>query len=420
MFATESEKSEYIRMALEQRLGAIIGSLEDLNRATVTLSIPPRSNAVITANKQYPSAAVVVYPKNDRKLSSKQIQGITNIVKASLPGLTEENVLIADNLGFPLIAEDLGVDAVDDALRKLVFKNELERDIKNKISDLLTPAFNIDGFSAVVNMTLNFDSRVSEETVYTPSDEGDNSGVKAYEENKEATGFQTDVGGVAGVEVGADNTYPTGELMGNGQWSEIDNSATYLVDTRKEQVEKAGYVIDGLSIAVVIYQDYLSDVQRDELVNLVGQAGGVNPLAFNDVITVANFPKFGESEFDDSPDDAIIGNLTLVELIILGAVVLGVIIILAVILFVMSRNNAKKRKRFERMVMESGKFGDVPDGADNLLNIGIDGLPLDVQSLTDDSVETKEGVIRREIAQFAKQSPEIVASLLKNWMKETE
>ena len=51
----------------------------------------------------------------------------------------------------------------------------------------------------------------------------------------------------------------------------------------------------------------------------------------------------------------------------------------------------------------------------------LDGAsPADIPSLSAEE-DTKEVAIRREISDFAKNSPEIVAQLLKNWMKdETE
>lgn len=45
---------------------------------------------------------------------------------------------------------------------------------------------------------------------------------------------------------------------------------------------------------------------------------------------------------------------------------------------------------------------------------------LEIPSLTDEQTETKEVVIRREITEFANHSPEIVAQLLKSWIKSEE
>ena len=51
-------------------------------------------------------------------------------------------------------------------------------------------------------------------------------------------------------------------------------------------------------------------------------------------------------------------------------------------------------------------------------SLNLDGTPVEVPSLLDAGEETKETVIRREISDFAKNSPDIVAQLLKNWMKD--
>ncbi|MBQ4310217.1 MAG: hypothetical protein II773_01340, partial [Oscillospiraceae bacterium] len=84
MFTTESEKLEYSRMALESRLSAIIGSLENVDKATVTLSLPKQKNTVIAAYQADPTASVVVYLKGSSALSSSQIHGIDHIVQMSV------------------------------------------------------------------------------------------------------------------------------------------------------------------------------------------------------------------------------------------------------------------------------------------------------------------------------------------------
>ena len=75
--------------------------------------------------------------------------------------------------------------------------------------------------------------------------------------------------------------------------------------------------------------------------------------------------------------------------------------------------------KFEQQVLaasaaEEGSENEIVD----TFNLNLDGSPVEVPSLLDSGEETKETVIRREISEFAKNSPDIVAQLLKNWMKE--
>lgn len=420
MFSTESEKREYARMALENRLSAVISSLEGVEKATVTLSIPEQQNTVITTVKKEPSASVVVYLGKNVVLTNEQIEGIRHIVQMSYVGLKEENISIVDSYGIPQIEKETSVDVVADVTKKLAFKTNLENTIKEKILELLRPIYGDDGVSVAVNMVLDFDSKVSEKTDYTP--EGNtNSGVLQHGDATEASGGTTVDGGVVGVETNADDTYPTGDTNGNGAWTENSLSNTYLVDTYKEQVEKAGYDIESLSIAVVVYTDYISEAQRQDLVRLVANAGSVNPDLADSVVTVTNFAKFDANLGNDVSVPVYLFGLTFNQLIVAGAILLILLIVLIVVLIITSSSAKNKRRKFEEQVL-AASMADAEEGREitDTFNIGLDGQPVEIPSLTNEATDTKDVVIRREITDFARNSPEIVAQLLKNWMKEEE
>ncbi len=420
MFTTSSQEREYARMALEERLSAIVGTFEGVQKATVTISIPEQKNTVISSLRQDPTASVTVYLNPDYKLTDKQIVGIRSTVRNGCVGLTDENISIVDGYGIPQIEGENEIDVVADETRKFAFKTNLENSIKNKVLELLIPVYGDDGVSVAVNAVLNFDKKVSENTDYSADGNG-NTGVLQHGDASEASGGTTADGGVVGVETNADDTYPTGNTNGTGAWSENSVSNTYLVDTYKEQVEKAGYTIDGLSISAVIYTDYISEAQKADLVNVVANAGGVNPTVAQDVVTVTNFPKFGtQAETETAP--VYLFGLTLDQLIAAAAILLILLIIIVVVLVITSRNAKNKRAKFEQQILASEALA----GADgepivDTFTMDLEGAnPADIPSLTAEE-DTKEVAIRREISDFAKNSPEIVAQLLKNWMKdETE
>lgn len=417
MFTTESEKRQYERIAAEERLSAILSSFEGVRDAVATLTIPEKKNTVIEAYKQEPSANAVIYLEDDVKLTNEQIEGMTYLITTY--GIKKENITLVDNYGALLLAEDTPADVVAEETRKLKFKNDLEDQIREKIEALLIPAYGEDGFSAAVNMVLNFDSKVSEDTVYTPST-NDERGMLQHTDASQASGYATADGGVQGVETNADDTYPEGTTNGNGQWSENSVSNTYLVNTYKEQVEKAGYVIDGLSISVVIYTDYLPDTTRQNLVNLVANAGTVNPAVAQDVVTVTNLQKTPDTV--DASAQTFIFGLTLSQLVILGAILLGILLILIIILVSLRTSAKRKRREFEKTILAQHAPAEGEPLIDSFFSLSDEGSPsVDIPSLNADTgVETKETIIRRELTDFARTSPEIVAQLLRSWVHEEE
>ena len=110
--------------------------------------------------------------------------------------------------------------------------------------------------------------------------------------------------------------------------------------------------------------------------------------------------------------------LTAQELIVGAAAFLVLLIIALLIWFIASRNAKKKKKKFERALMEAQQAG-AGGIIDEVFNPQ-DTEGLNIASLSDSDQETKEVIIRREICEFAQHSPQIVAQLLKNWMREGE
>ncbi len=419
MFSSESQKEEYARIALEQRLGAIISSLECVDKAIVSLSIPTESNTVITTLKKYPTANVTVTLVGAEKLSNEQITGITNIIMNAHSGLTAEHISIVDSFGLPQIIGEEEIDVVADMTRKLRYKTELEHSIQDKILSLLQPSYGIDGVSAQVNMVLNYDSKVSETTDYS-ADGDNNTGVLHESGGADASGGTVVDGGIIGVDPNADDTYPTGNIGGNEGWTESEFSNLYLVDMYKEQVQKDGYSIDGLSVAVVVYTDYLSPATKDELVNLAANAAGVDPLVAVDLVTVTSLLPF-EDKFETEEEVPVyLFGLTFNQLVLAAVILLILIIILIVALIIASKNSSNKRRVFEQQILESSAFGGDDDDIIDSFTIDVNGQRVEIASLADEAADTKEVVIRREIAEFAKNSPEIVAQLLKSWIKEDE
>lgn len=420
LFSTEAEKREYARMALESRLSAIVGSLDGVEKATVTLYIPQENNAVIKSYIKDVTASVVVYLEKNYKLSNEQIEGITHIIMKSHGNMKEENISIVDGDGVLQVVEETTIDVVADVTRKLAFKTTLENSIKNKILELLVPVYSEDGVSVAVNMVLDFDKKVSETTDYS-ADGNANTGVLQHADATDASGSTTVDGGVVGVETNADDTYPTGDTNGNGAWSESSLSNTYLVDTYKEQVENMGYDIEGLSISVIIYTDFISDPDRLALVKAVATAGGVNTELAEELVSVINFPRFEDNILGEETSPVYLFGLTFNQLVIAGAILLILLIILIVVLVITSQSAKIKRKKFEQQVLaasatEEGESGEIVD----TFVLNLDGESTEVPSLLDDVEDSKELVIRREIGDFAKNSPDVVAQLLKSWMKEEE
>ncbi len=421
MMTTESEKKVYYYLALESKLAAVVAQFNGIESSVVNLAVPEQKNTVIATLRQEPSASVTVHIERNGYLSNDQINGITALIAAAVPGMKEENVVIVDGNGIQQIAGVSSIDEIANLTRKFAFKTQMENSIRDKIYAMLIKSYGEENVSVAVNMLLNFDSKVSELVDYQ-AEPNTNTGVLQHGDVVEANGSTTADGGVVGVERNADDTYPTGDTNGNGAWSESEISNTYLVDTYKEQIDKEGYTIDGLSIGVMLNTDYISEPIRTDLVKLIANVGGVVPEVAPEVISVVNLPTFGADIItDDVLQPKIFGGFSLNQLLLAAAILAIILIVLFLVLAISNGSAKKKRARFEQQVIAYTGFDEEEKVAVAAgFTVNADGEPLDFPSLTDDSVETKEVVIRREIGEFAKTSPDIVAQLLKSWMKDED
>lgn len=422
MFTTESERELYEQIDVQRRLEAQLTKMEQVSAAEVNISIPKQKNTVISSIREYPKASVMLTLDGIEKLSNNQITGIKNLVKMTVTGLTDDNVEIIDSYGIPQIINlDGDYDEIVNETKKFAYKSRLEESIENEILKLLLPAYGDGGANATVNIMLNTDKRVSEEVNYTGDSNNGAAGVLSHADGSDASGGTTVAGGVVGVEGNADDTYPVGDTNGTGAWSENSFSNTYLVDTFKEQIEGSGYRIEDLSVSVVIYTDYLADATRQSLVDMAGKAALIRPEFYDDFVSVINLPKF-EDPLDFEPaEPTYLFGLTFNQLVLVGAILLILLIALFVIMAVISGNAKKKRKEFEKQIIEtSGLVAAEGEEPVDMFVLTDPETGIEVPSLTDEQIETKEVVIRREITEFANHSPEIVAQLLKSWIKSEE
>lgn len=422
MFDTEAENEMAYQIDTQNRLEAQLREMEQIAAAEVNISIPKHKNTVITSVREYPKASVMLTLDGIEKLSNKQITGIKNLVKMSVVGLTDENVEIIDSYGIPQIIDlEASYDEIVNETKKFAFKSQIEESIRDKVLGMLIPAYGEEGAYVAVNiMLLNGDKQVQENVDYS-GEGGGNTGVLSHADGSDAAGGTTVAGGVVGVEGNADDTYPTGDTNGNGAWNENSFSNTYLVDTFKEQIEKAGYRIEDLSVSVVVYTDYLNETTRASLIDAVGKAASIRPEFQEDLVSVINLPPFVNSLELEPTEPTYLFGLTFNQLVLVGAILLILLIALFVTLAVISGNAKKKRKEFEKQIIEtSGLVGVDGEEPVDMFVLTDPDTGVEVPSLTDEQIETKEVVIRREITEFANHSPEIVAQLLKSWIKNEE
>ena len=438
LWSTDTDKREVKRQQLEARLGATIASMDKIQSATANITLPEVSNYALSDNKGESQCAVFIQLKADAEpLTNEEVRAIYRGVTTSVEGLTKENVSIMHSklnsyewvdpeLDQPEEDEDTDKSGVDIARKRLEFEQEFVQVLKDGLGDMFTKMYGEDGFAFNVSARLNYDSRNTESTQYTPA-EGTDHGVKDHEDKVTWGGALDEDGGIVGVTPNADLSpdYPTYTGLEDGQnYYYNKEEIQYSVSNVKETVTKDGYSIDSLSVGLVVNQTNMTQGERDALQAIVANAAGTTV----DLVSVYNIP-FALSATNNGGANGD-GNLQIItppvdtfrNTLLYVVVGLGIVLILLLVMTLMMSHSRKKkiRRRQEAAFAAAAQSGQTQTaaGATAQEQESPEEVDFNIASLTEEAAkESRETILKREISDFSKTNPEIVAQIIKNMMK---
>ena len=438
LWSTDTDKREVKRQQLESRLGATIASMDKIQSATANITLPEVSNYALSDNKGESQCAVFIQLKADAEpLTNEEVRAIYRGVTTSVEGLTKENVSIMDSklnsyewvdpeLDQPEEDEDTDKSGVDIARKRLEFEQEFVQVLKDGLGDMFTKMYGEDGFAFNVSARLNYDSRNTESTQYTPA-EGTDHGVKDHEDKAAWGGALDEDGGIVGVTPNADLSpdYPTYTGLEDGQnYYYNKEEIQYSVSNVKETVTKDGYSIDSLSVGLVVNQTNMTQGERDALQAIVANAAGTTV----DLVSVYNIP-FALSATNNGGANGD-GNLQIItppvdtfrNTLLYVVVGLGIVLILLLVMTLMMSHSRKKkiRRRQEAAFAAATQSGQTQAaaGATAQEQESPEEVDFNIASLTEEAAkESRETILKRETSDFSKTNPEIVAQIIKNMMK---
>ncbi len=292
---------KYLR-ALEGELARTINALSPVDRSNVNLAIPKES--LFVSKEVAPSASVMVQLQPDSVLSHKQIRGIKNLVAASVPKLTPENVTLINADGETLGDEDEMIAMSELSAMQQKYKSLEEKKRERKIVNVLAPF--IGGKDRVVaNVTIEFDFSQQSSTSEVFDPDSVVRSEQSVEEKREGSS-PAPTGGVPGVVSnigpveGLESTKSQDKYTKNSTTTNYEISKT--VSTTKGEFSK----IKRITAAVVVDGKYrhtkdadgndqdlleyvaLDESQLDAITSLVKQSIGVDEKR-GDQVSVRNF-----------------------------------------------------------------------------------------------------------------------------------
>ena len=426
VMTTDYEKKTIEKYQLNQRLEAVIETLDGVKNANVTISIPEENTYAWSKDTTKPTASVSITLYGENSLNTKQVNGIKQLVSKSVPNLTAENVAVIDtSSGEELGGASDGSSQVDLSQFKRTIEKAYENDVESSVMKVLGPVFGANNVGITAKSVMDVDKKIQEIITYKPSTEGGNTGVISDGAS----------GGAAGAETNSDiTTYPGVTVDGNTIYAKDEKSYKYLVSQVKEQVQGDAASIKDLTISVVINQQMMNDTQRTQIANLVAHAAAIDPSK----VVVYNAP-FAEKPAAETASNGLITPEMTRILIFVG---IGAAALLLLIIILLAVTRARKRK----MVEAEGEEIPVPEDFYELTPVSgqepEEEAEEDPEALAREQARKeaeealrskkealealeksrevrsgKEEVLRGKLKDFAAQNPEIAAQLIRTWLR---
>jgi flagellar M-ring protein FliF len=406
---SDFEKRMWQNIDAREGLRSTIMNHPFVTGANVIISQPDNSNALFGRETTPVTASVLLVLSEP--LTPEQVTGIITLVSGGYPDLLPENVTVTDhnmNILNPREPTELDIYAEHEDIR-LQMQSRFERGILR----LLNPIFGADRVGAVVYVELDFDDRESESITFSPV-VGNEDGivVSLHETIERATG-----GRQAG-QPGADENgwdVPLYAEVGDlgDSWESNIRIVNYEVNQVVERVNVARGKIVNLTASITIDSNELvADLDNSRAIqDIVAGTLGLDRANHNR-ISVNIVPFRGQelineamrSLIDARREDELREFWTRMALI----AVLGICLI--IIIWRVFKLFHKGPTEDELLEMQrAAELEDLDEYAD-LLRLASMDEPLE---------ETKTPE-RMKIEDFVERSPDMVATLLRNWLNDEQ
>ncbi|MEZ4755118.1 MAG: flagellar basal-body MS-ring/collar protein FliF [Bdellovibrionota bacterium] len=302
---TFQEKIKFMR-AIQGELERTITSLDVVSSARVHITQPEKT--VFAKRASEATASVMLKLRAGAELSKEQVNGIANIVAASVEGLDKSNVKIIDIFGNLLTPDDVEGEELGVEATRIQFQREVEKGYVNRIEQMLLKVLGPGKIVARVTAELDFSMNEREEESFDPGGQV----IRSERQIEEGAGG-TQRGGIPGVvsnlSSNAELLAPPGSGNSSSRKEQLKNyevsraviktssprgslqklSVAVLVDGTYETAD--GKPVEGEAAASALVFKPLDTEVMNQIEDIVRSAVGYDPVR-GDTVTVENIPFF--------------------------------------------------------------------------------------------------------------------------------
>ncbi|MEY8392061.1 flagellar M-ring protein FliF C-terminal domain-containing protein [Lachnospiraceae bacterium 45-W7] len=411
---TEADKSKKYQLYLQEELAAHLEKLDNVESASVKLSMPVDDGTVLALeNDTY--AAVTLSLSED--MDEEKAGGLARWIATAVGNDNMDDISIMDSAGNVLFAGGDSATSVGAASSQLSYKTKAENMVKSQVKDVILGTGVYDSASVGLNLDVSFDEREEVDNNYYTED-GAEHGPVASERIFEEESNGAD-GGVPGTDTNnADDTMytlPDGTISSQTV-SDTDRqyNTSNKVTTTKGGIGDVNYDNSSITVVANQYRNYsesalrssgqLDDMTFDEFVaenrekvkldvdpdfiQMVSKATGFSED--NIVIVAYEVPFF---EYADSGSRDFFDYLPIIIAVL-------IMLMLGYVVFRSTRKEQVAEPEPELSV--ESLLASTKEAQENLEDIGF----------------SEKSETRVLIEKFVDENPEAVASLLRNWLNE--
>lgn len=414
---TQMDKKVKYQEALQGELARTIQSLDKVRAANVILAMP--EDTLFSDNEQPAKASVVIRTQDSQVLTSREVQGILNLVANSVEGLTTENVVIVDQYG-NMVSDNMLLDnqnITSQVQAQMLMKRSFEKEKEKAIQTMLDKTLGQDNSVVRVHADLIFDNREQRDERYFHDEDGPF--IRSQSITEEAS-TQTTVNPV-GIP-GTDTNIPQYlEVDPNAQGEstyERETSDTNYEINRTEtvtQFAKGDVNYNNLTVSVLVnrsspQQETLGDTEEERIEkirSIVASATGLKPnnndgVSLEDQISVALIDFYTEPQPEPAAQ-SVISQLMQSPLAPVLIALLALLLLVLIILLLRKRSATAEIEeldsQFETVAEEELRLEDLID-----------------KKMTPEERERQR--VRQEVDKLIEENPEDAAQVLRAWLSE--
>ena len=415
---TDSDKKRMALYQTQNRLQDTVNTIPGVKSSVVTIGESDDTTYVLESDKVPVTASVKLSLQNGTTLTQKQVNGIVQLISHSVADLSSDNVTVLDSDGNDL--SSAGSSLSGSTSDQLELQSQVESEMRRKVLSVLTPIFGSGNVVVAAGATLDFSDRTTSSVTYASPNSGSTVGLPSAQSGAATVSGTTGTGasGVAGVNNGTTAYTTTGSSTASGgAVTQTNSQASYLYNTVNEQVQSKGATLKNLTISVQVNSKSQSAANVDvaSIRQAVAYAVGMTDPA-NVSVQLLPFATAATSSAATKTQ----GGMPSIP-VIAAAVGVGVVLLAAAAVLLWLHRRRVRREREEAAAAAAAAEAEAAQLKEELAEKQKQKqkpAPEPGKSLEEKLEESGDNELKKQISDFADQKPELVAQLLKNWLKD--